>query len=106
MSIRPLDMQVILAKSADVTKVNTTLANNPNAGQQAFSTIMQKQSEESNKQVSQNEFVEQSTINKDGKNATEEDKKKKKKKKTNGNNKSNISKGKLNRSTSMYDISL
>ena len=67
MAIRPLDMQVLVTRSADVVKANNALGIRPDVKQEEFSQLLQKRTEVSFTQVQSTEKSEQKFINKDGK---------------------------------------
>lgn len=101
MSIRPVDLQVSLPKSLEITKADNNLSQRPDAQQQEFSELFQRKTEQANKQVIESNETEKSNIDKDGKNNSNEKERKKKKQGSNDTNK------KLNKnSSSMYDISV
>lgn len=98
MSIKPVDMQVILPKSTDVIKTNNNLSNRSDYQSQIFSEILQKKNDDKNNQINRLEKSESKKVNRDKekyKKGKEEDERKEKKK------------GYKNKgSTSMYDISI
>lgn len=100
MSIRPVDLQVSIPKSLEIVKTDNNLSHRPDARQQEFSELFQKKAEQSNQQVIQSNETEKSNINKDSKNNKDDNRQKKKKKGSNATNK------KLNKSGSMYDITI
>ncbi len=98
MSIKPVDMQVILPKSTDVIKTNNNLSNRSDYQSQIFSEILQKKNDDKNNQINRLEKSESKKVNRDKekyKKGKEEDERKEKKK-------GHKNKG----STSMYDISI
>lgn len=104
MSIRPVDMQVILPKSLEVVKADNNLSYRSDAQQQEFSELFQKKTQEVSKQVLHIDKSENNTIDRDREKNNKNNKKKKKKKK----NVSLISEEKEENknSTSMYDITI
>ena len=66
MAIRPIDMQVLLPRSAEILKQDTLASARGGAEQQIFSSILQKKSELDSTRVLQNEAVEHQNVDKDG----------------------------------------
>lgn len=100
MSVRPVDMQVLLPRSLDISKSDNALSHRPDAQQQEFSQLFQKKTEEASKQVIETNKAEKNGIDKDGKNNDRESRQKKKKRNSAANEKQN--KG----TSSMYDVSV
>lgn len=101
MSIKPVDMQVILPKSLEVIKADNNLSYRSDAQQQEFSQFFQKKTEGDNKQVLHTNQTEKNNIDRDGRNNNNS---KQKKKKESSNNSESKKRNKT--STSMYDITI
>lgn len=99
MSIRPIDLSVLVPKTAEVSKVEHTESRRPEVEGQQFAETMMKQSEHSGQHVIQSNKTEQESVNKDGSNKNQYERKNKKKKKN------DQEKTKSN-TTSMFDVSV
>ena len=101
MSIRPVDMQVLLPKSTEVSSQNN---HRPETQQQQFTEHMNKQLEHANRSVIQtSKSDEKNNINKDGRNKDEQSSKDKKKNAPRNREKSGEKK---NSSSTMFDVTI
>ena len=81
MPVNPVDMQIIVPKTTEMSKVSSEEQNKNQAMQQQQSMINKNKFEENLKQVYSKKDAQDVKISKEGKNAQEEEQKKKKKKK-------------------------
>lgn len=78
MSIRPVDLQVLIHKSSEVHRVQAPDSHRPEVAQQQFAQQMQKELELADQQVVQSHKSEGNNVDKDGKGNSSEYKGKKK----------------------------
>ena len=106
MSMRPIDFQGGVSRSAELHKINTNENNRPDVLQQAFAKEVDKQAQREASQVVQTNKSEFNTINADGRgNNSRGQQKKNEKQKDKPKKKQDGIKYNKN-STSMYDISI
>jgi len=101
MSIRPIDMQILIQRAAEVNRADQGEGRRPEVLQQQFSQIIQKQTEEEDHQVLKTNKAEQEAVDKDGKGGNLYERRKKDKGKTDEKEKQGKSKG-----SGMFDISV
>lgn len=77
MSIRPVDLQVMLPKSSEVAQIHNNISNRPESQQQLFAQHLQKQVEHNQQQVLQTNKSERQNVDKDGSNKNKQPAKKK-----------------------------
>lgn len=77
MSIRPVDLQVILPKSPEISQIHNNINNRPENQQQVFAQHLQKQVEHNQQQVLQTNKSEKQNVDKDGSNKNKQQAKKK-----------------------------
>ena len=102
MSIRPVDLQVLIPRSAEVNKTESPESRRPEVMNQLFANTLQKRVEQDQQQVLQTYRPEQDAVDKDGSNKNNQEKNKKKNRKT----AQELSKTRKATSTSMIDISI
>jgi len=81
MSIRPVDLQVMLPRSAEVNRINNNENNRPEAQQQQFAQMLQKKTEQDQQQVVSTFKADKNAVDKDGSNKNGRDGSKKQQKK-------------------------
>ena len=81
MPVNPIDMQIIVPKATEMSKVSSEEQNKNQAMQQQQSMTNKNKFEENMKQVNFKKNAQDVKISKEGRNAQEEEQKKKKKKK-------------------------
>jgi len=82
MSIRPVDLQVLLPRSAEVSRIANNENGRPEAQQQQFAQALQKQAAHEQRQVVQAAKSDKQPIDKDGPNRGKQQKKDKPKPKS------------------------
>ncbi len=68
MSIRPIDLQAMLTRSAEISRINSPDASKPEIMHQQFAAQMQKENEQERQQVNMSAKTEQGNVNEDGSN--------------------------------------
>lgn len=101
MSIRPIDMQMMVHKASDVNKVAIE-AQKTDGQQQMFSDQLQKQVEHESQQIIQTNKSEEESIKDDNR----KNKQKYNKNNASGKKKKNLKENKKQDSTSMFDVSI
>ncbi len=99
MSIRPIDMQVMVHKSADIHKLNNNESGKHEVTQQQFSQQLEKQTKNSDQQIMQSNKSEHS-VDKDGRGNAGGGSKNKKESKEKNKEESK------SKSSSMFDVSI
>ncbi len=66
MSIRPIDMQVMVQKSAEVSRLNHNESNRPEIAQQQFLDKLHKELTQKDQQVTETNKSEHQNVDKDG----------------------------------------
>ncbi len=101
MSIRPIDMQVIIPKSTEVSKIPQAENQKPIQEQQLFANQLEQQTIQNQQQVMQSDKSEKGAIrDREGRNKREAEKRKKKKEQDKKENKKPIG------STSIFDVKI
>lgn len=77
MSIRPVDLQVMLPRSTEVGKIQNNINNRPENQQQLFAQHLQRQVEHDQQHVIQTNKSEKQTVDKDGSNKNKQQARKK-----------------------------
>ena len=101
MSIRPVDLQVLIPRSAEINRADQSEARRPDTLHQMFSETLQKKVEHDLNQVLNTNKTEQDGVDKDGSNKNKHERNRK-------NNKKPAEDNKIRKamSTSMIDISI
>lgn len=101
MSIRPIDMQVMIPKSTEVSKISHTENQRPIQEQQLFANQLEQQATQNQQKVMYSDKTEKGEIkDREGRNRREAEKKKKKKEQDEKENKKPIG------STSIFDVKI